>query len=320
MDNKQHVSYIITDRSHAHQIKKDVRVIAETVKFNLTRLAEIDILVSELLTNLIKHSPLGGELLVKPFIHHGEEGLEIICMDHGPGIPDLPRMMTDGSSTAGTLGQGLGAIKRLSDTFEIYSLKDWGTIILSRKYKKGKVVKSTDKFKIGAILVPKPGEVLCGDGWAYKIQNNRLKIIMVDGLGHGPEAYLAAQQSIDYFMKSTEVSPAAVIKSMHQEVKKTRGVVGVLAYIDVNAQTMQMCGIGNINARLSGFFNAKVLMSYNGIIGHNIPNRVHDQPVEMGNALLILCSDGIKERWDLMKHPTLSKFDISMTAAVIYIA
>jgi anti-sigma regulatory factor (Ser/Thr protein kinase) len=62
----------------------------------------------------------------------GNNGVEVISIDNGPGIADIKKMMVDGSSTKQTLGNGLGAIQRLSDKFDIYSQKDWGTIILSR--------------------------------------------------------------------------------------------------------------------------------------------------------------------------------------------
>ena len=47
-------------------------------------------------------------------------------------------MMQDGMSTTNTMGHGLGSIKRLSDTFELYSQPGWGTIILSRIYNEPK--------------------------------------------------------------------------------------------------------------------------------------------------------------------------------------
>ncbi len=48
-------------------------------------------------------------------------GIEIIALDKGPGIADVAASLRDGYSTAGTMGGGLGALSRLSDTFEIYT-------------------------------------------------------------------------------------------------------------------------------------------------------------------------------------------------------
>jgi hypothetical protein len=60
-------------------------------------------------------------------------------------------------------------------------------------------------------------------------------------------------------------------------------------------------------------------MSYNGIVGYNIPNTMNDQqyPSELYNQL-ILCSDGIKTRWDLSKYSVISRYDPTVLAAAIY--
>jgi hypothetical protein len=60
-------------------------------------------------------------------------------------------------------------------------------------------------------------------------------------------------------------------------------------------------------------------MSYNGILGHNIPNSLQEQvvPYEQGQYM-ILCSDGIKTKWELSDYAGIYKQDISVLAAAIY--
>ena len=60
-------------------------------------------------------------------------------------------------------------------------------------------------------------------------------------------------------------------------------------------------------------------MSYNGVIGMNIPNTLNEQVIkhERGQTL-ILCSDGIKTRWELNKFVGIFKYDLSILAAAIY--
>ena len=60
-------------------------------------------------------------------------------------------------------------------------------------------------------------------------------------------------------------------------------------------------------------------MSYNGILGHNIPGSMKDQviPFEQGQYLL-LCSDGIKTKWELSNYPGIYKNDLSILSAAIY--
>lgn len=60
-------------------------------------------------------------------------------------------------------------------------------------------------------------------------------------------------------------------------------------------------------------------MSYNGVLGLNIPNTMKDQviPAEK-KQVMILCSDGIKTKWDLLRYPNILKYDLSILLAAIF--
>ncbi|MGZ3939912.1 MAG: serine/threonine protein kinase, partial [Flavisolibacter sp.] len=81
----------------------------------------------------------------------------------------------------------------------------------------------------------------------------------------------------------------------------------------------RICGVGNICTRLINGIEIKNNMGYNGIIGHNIPNSMKDQEVGAENAqVILLCSDGIRTKWDLAKYPGILKHDLSILAAGIF--
>ena len=85
----------------------------------------------------------------------------ILAMDKGPGIANVARAMSDGYSTAGTMGGGLGAMKRIATTLEIFTGQS-GTIVLLEL---GQAAR-TEKLQVAGIAVPYPGERFCGDGWS----------------------------------------------------------------------------------------------------------------------------------------------------------
>src|SRR5262245_32645748 len=89
------------------------------------------LVATELATNLVKHGS-GGEVLVRGLRGAPTGAVEIIAIDRGPGIADIARSMTDGHSTAGTSGTGLGAVRRMADEFDIYSRPGRGTVVLAR--------------------------------------------------------------------------------------------------------------------------------------------------------------------------------------------
>jgi anti-sigma regulatory factor (Ser/Thr protein kinase) len=320
MDNPQ-LLFTVADRSYFALLKKEVHALAVDMGFNSERAGRVDIVVAELVSNLVKHAN-GGHLLVKQIKDkHWGVGIEIVSMDNGSGIADLKRMMQDGVSTKNTLGHGLGSIQRLSDQSEIYTQKDWGTVILSRLFKDSTegLAKTPGVAEISSLVIPKPGETVCGDGVYYKLTKEKLKLFIGDGLGHGPEAAKAVNEAIHVFKHSIEERPVDIIRQLHQSVRKTRGLVASVAIFNFKEKKWNICGVGNIAVKVNSFANAKNYVSHNGIIGHNIPNTMKDQEIPYEpNQTLILCSDGIKTRWELFKYPGILKNDLSVLTAALY--
>lgn len=312
-----HICFTVADRSYFALLKKEIKAVATQAGFSEGKVGEIEIIVAEIVSNLVKHGG-GGKLLVKPIRQDNIDGIELIGIDNGDGIPDLGRMMNDGVSTTNTLGQGLGAIKRLSTFFQIYTQRGWGTIVLSR------VLKETPGYtkrgnEIRTVIVPKPGEVKSGDGFFCNIDNDEVRVFLGDGLGHGEEAFVAVNAAIDAYKSCTETSAVESIRHIHQQVKKTRGLVGTIAQYSAKEKQWNICGIGNILTRFINGIDVKNHMSYNGIIGYNIPNSIKDHEYQASEVqVMVMCSDGIKTKWDLMKYPGLLKYDLTILAAVLY--
>jgi anti-sigma regulatory factor (Ser/Thr protein kinase) len=308
-----------SDRSYFAILKKEIHALALSIGFTSARLAEIDIVVAEMVSNLTKHA-VGGQLLVKKIQTSDVDGIEILCIDEGPGLNDVHRMMQDGVSTKNTLGHGLGAIKRLADVFQVYSQKGWGTIFLTRFYKK-KLEKrrKAPVPEIHSLIIPKTGETLCGDGAAVKVSGECLKIFLGDGLGHGKEAFEAVQAAIAAFMISPELNAMDIIRDIHYAVKKSRGLVATVAIFFFKERKWKMCGVGNIVTKFHNGSIFKTHASYNGIIGHNIPNTMKDTEVEHSPGQIIsLASDGIRSRWETVKHPALMRADLGILNAAVF--
>ncbi|MCC9137460.1 SpoIIE family protein phosphatase [Pontibacter silvestris] len=329
MDVNQHQRFLIPEKSFASMVKRDITRLAEGYQFSPTEVGKINIIISEMLSNLAKHSPTGGELLVKPVgTKYNNEAFEIICLDNGPGISDPIRMMEDGVSTSGTAGEGLGAIKRQSDVFDLYSHPSLGTVLLSRVNKGRKTVSAeavSAKVEVGYVIVPKPTERICGDGFALVEQGPNMYLLALDGLGHGTHANEAAQQAATSFISHPNIDPANSLRDIHNQIKRTRGAVGLRADISIHTQRITYCGVGNIAGKMFSLDGSSInspyksIISYNGILGHNVPNTLNNQQLDWGrNKLLVLHSDGLKSRWDLAKYPNLQRHHPTTIASVIY--
>jgi anti-sigma regulatory factor (Ser/Thr protein kinase) len=318
-----HQRFALTDRSFAYTLKKDIHKLAESLGFSTAQLGRIDIIVSELISNLLKHTPQGGELLANPvFGERGKEaGLELLCLDTGPGMRDPQRMLEDGVSTAGSKGEGLGAVRRLSDQFDLFSQPGTGTAVLSRLFltEASGTKPAPHSLDVRAVMVPKPGETFCGDNWAVVNQGGRYAIAAIDGLGHGEEAYLASREATEVFARFAHQTPCQALVSIHEAIRKTRGAVGAVTVVDLETRQSSFCGIGNIMGKIHAADSVKSLISYNGMLGNNRPSALSDHPNAWDpSGLLILHSDGIKARWDLGKYPGLKNHDPSVIAGVLY--
>src|ERR1700753_4261587 len=179
MVDATHISFTADDRSYFSLIKKEIHRMATEGGISPTRINEIDLIVAEMTSNLFKYSD-GGELLMGVFPNGGSPYVELISIDNGPGMMNPAKMMQDGVSTSNTLGHGLGSMKRLSDTFELYSLTGWGTIVMSRVYNEPEKIKKNELI-MRPIVVCKPGEKTSGDGFVYKKNDKHIKMMLADG-------------------------------------------------------------------------------------------------------------------------------------------
>lgn len=312
--------YKIQDRSYVSYIKREIHNKVVALDFNVQQVGVIDIIISEITSNLIKHAG-SGEILYKISSGNGNSTFEVICIDYGPGIEDTTRMMKDGVSTTGTLGQGLGALKRLSTQFQIYSIPEWGTILYSLFSSHEIEIPRRQKLDLDvkALCVSKPPEIVCGDGYRVKRSDSHIQIMFGDGLGHGQYAKEAIDTAGDFFMHCHDRDPVEIIRQMHDAVRKTRGLVVSIASFEILANQWRLCGVGNIFTKMYSGIVSKAYMAYNGAVGLTIPNTMKCSviPIEK-NQNLIMCSDGLRTRWELSKYPAILRSDGLIIAAALF--
>jgi len=318
MANEPHRLISLPNRTYQAVARSEIKRIAGAVGFDAKRMAELEIIIAEITSNIVKHTTSGGELLIK-VLQDDRDGLEIIAIDNGPGVSNIAKMLEDGVSSTNTLGQGLGAIRRLADQFDIYSIKGWGTVLLARIFKERNTVSKKKNIEAGIIMVAKEGETECGDNYQFYIRGNQLKFALSDGLGHGKNAAIAARESLLAFKQNIVLPPNEQIKRIHECIKKTRGAVMNITHIDLTTKQAVYCGVGNIASRIQSAAKYKSCISYNGIVGHSIPTTLNNH-VMLWNKhdLLIIHSDGLSSRWDLQKYPSVTLRDRSIIAAVLY--
>lgn len=307
----------VDDRSRVAEARRLVTAVAGQLEFPEAEQEKIAIIVTEMGTNLVKHGG-GGEIIVRVLEEMAPPGIEILAIDRGKGIWDVGAAMRDGYSTAGSPGDGLGAIRRLSAFFDLYSLPGRGTCILSRSW--GGHHPDPLGFRsleMGVICLPKPGEELCGDAWGVEVRGERSLLLVADGLGHGAGASEASELAIRIFRKHHHRSPAEILGVIHEGLTSTRGVVAAVAEIDDHAGTLVYAGVGNISASIIAD-GTRSLISHNGTIGHEIRFiREYSCPFP-DNAVLVMHTDGLSNRARPDAYPGLAGHHPSILAALLY--
>jgi len=108
------------------RVRQVTRRWALDMRFRLVDQTKVITAASELARNTLIHGG-GGTVRLEAMHNSGRRGLRLTFEDKGPGIADIEHAVTDGYSTGGGLGLGLGGAKRLSNEFEISSVPGQGT-------------------------------------------------------------------------------------------------------------------------------------------------------------------------------------------------
>ena len=272
----------------------------ERLGFDETRSGELALLATESSRNVLLHGR-GGEMVVLGMQAGLHSVARILAIDAGPGIANVTQAMEDGYSTAGTMGGGLGAMRRIATTLDVFTGKT-GTVLLLEL---GESTHAADNLRIAGMAVPHPGERFCGDAWAFHHTPERMVVLLTDGLGHGIDAAEAANEAIATFRKRQNLAPGEILGYIHDALKKTRGAVAAVAEIRPREGLLIYAGIGNISAVVLGGSASRSLVSHNGTLGM-VTSRIQEFQVPWTpDAVLVLHSDGLQSRWDLAAYPGL---------------
>ena len=116
------------------RLRKQVRDSMVAMGFSLIEQTKIITAASELARNTLRYGG-GGEARIARVSEGARQGLELRFVDQGPGIEDIPLALTDGYTSGGGLGLGLGGAKRLADAFYIDTVPGAGTTVTIAKWK-----------------------------------------------------------------------------------------------------------------------------------------------------------------------------------------
>ncbi len=293
----------------AASVRRAAERLATDLGMPENRIADLSIVAAEAAGNLVKHADQ-GIVMVRPVRTAEQAGVEIIAIDSGPGIADVPHAMGDGHSSVGTLGIGLGAIQRQSSRWDLHSVPGRGTVLALQVWPD----RAPEPSWVSGLTRPLTGEQVCGDAYASRDVEGRRQVMVCDGLGHGGLAAVAANEAVRAFRKAPAGPPATVVDVLHRALGHTRGAAVAVAELDQAAGLIHYAGLGNIAGTVFGPDGGRRgMVSLPGIAGHQRRQlREYDYPMPSG-AVVLMHSDGIVDRWQESDYPGL----LTRTPAVI---
>ena len=320
----------ISDEGEVGAARRAVHRFAAVVGFGEDALAELDIVVQELGTNAARYATGGGHLFWTVPLGP-EPGVELFYWDKGPGIHDIDRALRDGVSTSGSLGGGLGACRRLLDEFEVYSTvrgatarlytrrTTFGTAILGRKWVSPAAAQGGDSpaRRLGAWSRCRQHEDVNGDAYFVARHGDSSLYAVIDGLGHGHGANVAARVALDSLGEWRGEPLGDVFAAAHEALRATRGAVMAACVVDRENETFDYAGVGNADVRVYGSAERVHPVPNNGTLGLRLSSlRLWRRRWSEG-ATLVMTTDGISATWDLDSYPGLLGRNPQLLAGVL---
>lgn len=302
-------------------VRSKLRAVSRRMGFSEVQRERMELVCNEMMTNQSKYAGGNGEIQLWEAADP-RPALDLFALDRGPGVSNLPAAMEDGFSSSGSLGKGLGAIRRLTHACEFYTLprgiepeSPWhGFAVWARFFLDERPSASTYEF--GSYLRAYQDGVYNGDCIRLRLHNGTVQWLHMDGLGHGAEAAEVVEDKGD-LLDADDAAPQGIIDALSHRLRGTRGAVAMAVALDAASGSGAICGVGDMAAFLICNGQKRVISFSPGILGHShrsLESTILPFPRQ---ALLLTASDGLRRNWGLQTFPGLWRLHPQLIALLL---
>jgi len=172
--------------------------------------------------------------------------------------------------------------------------------------------------RFGAVQHAFRQDPFCGDAWAVAVGPSGVTALVIDGLGHGPVANMGAVAGIEAFSADAGQPLGSVAQALHTGMARTCGGVAALGRFNPADRQLSFVGAGDISGRLISLDgNSRGLASQPGTFGVRLPT-LRVLRYQAADHLLVLHSDGVRDRWRLQDYPGLRLRHPALIAAILH--
>jgi anti-sigma regulatory factor (Ser/Thr protein kinase) len=299
----------IAGESSLYLLRSKLRAVSQRMGFAATRREHMELVIHEIVTNQAKYA--GGHGLVQIWEQHAPEpSLHLFALDYGPGVANLPAALEDGYTSGGTLGKGLGPVRRLADRHDFYTLPQgmvsqapWHGLSVWAQFCLTKPTQPVGT-QVGIYLRAYQDNIHNGDRLCLEQHDwQQVRWLHLDGLGHGEEAEVGTEGACEAFAHSASVEQA--MRNLGAQLTGTRGAVAMACEIDLPSGQGKICGVGDMAAYLMVNGTRRTITFAPGVLGH-AHRQIDSVDFEFpSHALLLTASDGIRRSWEANDLPGL---------------
>jgi negative regulator of sigma-B (phosphoserine phosphatase) len=177
---------------------------------------------------------------------------------------------------------------------------------------------SSDRHRVEYAEVNRPHcyEHVSGDATVVRAREHLLFAAIVDVLGHGPEAHEIALRAQQFLTAHWSDSMVDLMAGLHDHLSGSRGAGAGLCLLDRRTGLLRYTGIGNTVIRRFGSGEVR-LLSRAGIIGGSRRSPKEEQMSLAAGDVVLLYTDGVKDRFELQDYPQLLHHGAETIAATV---
>jgi serine/threonine protein phosphatase PrpC/anti-sigma regulatory factor (Ser/Thr protein kinase) len=290
--------------------QETARQIAHQLGFAAQPTDEIMRVVSELASRIARRA--GSGVLTLRLLDDGTRvGIEIAAEDQVRAM-DPERIFAEGNSTSAVFEDGPVTVNRLMDEREISSTAALGTRIVCRRWLRAQAgeIQSApvivQPWQVGISTRPCHRAAANGDAFVIRERGGRLLAGVIDGLGHGEAAQVAAVAAQSYVQSNFDLPLDQLFWGVSSACQGTRGVVMALVRFE-SATAMTSANLGNIETRTWTGGERFEMTVQRGFLGAQ-EDHVHVQQHRWHpDWMLVLHSDGLRGQWQWSDFPGLER-------------
>jgi len=152
----------------------------------------------------------------------------------------------------------------------------------------------------GIAALTLPGETESGDSHVVAPFRDGALVAVVDGLGHGSEAAIAARAAIAVLQRHAGEAAMPLVRHCHEELRRTRGAVLSIASFNGLNNTMTWLGVGNVEGMLfrasaTALPQREAILLRGGVVGYQLPPRRETVLTVARGDTMIFVTDGIRD-------------------------